>query len=58
MDRTMFEIRVYTTETGMIAIAGARIDSSALPVVLAPDQVEIFIKWLRQAKAELLEQRD
>ena len=51
MEKTMMEISVKTTEEGRIIIEQSRYESDV--ILLAPEQIDILIKWLQDAKNEI-----
>jgi hypothetical protein len=53
MDKNMFALNVYTTEADCIALQQV-LGEEAATVVISPDQIDTVIRWLREAKAELL----
>jgi hypothetical protein len=51
MDKRMEELIVRTTEAGIIEIAQPYVYAEEEPkVIVHPDQVEILIRWLQEAK--------
>ncbi len=54
MEKTMMEISVKTTAEGRIMIEQSRYESDV--ILLAPEQIDILIKWLQDAKNELQQQ--
>ncbi len=59
MKKTMNGISVYTTDDGQITIDTPTGFGELESVVISPEQVEVLIKWLLEAKDEIVgEERD
>ena len=53
MEREMRQIKVFINEKSYICISQySALDEDAL-ILLHPDQLELFIQWLREARDEL-----
>lgn len=57
MKKTMFEVSVYTTDDGNIAIQAPSGCEECETVVISPGQVEALSELLREARAELVSMR-
>lgn len=59
MEKRMEQLEVMTTKEGAIDIVqGDSFHGEENQVVrIAPDQVEILIQWLKEAKAEIMEKK-
>lgn len=55
MERAMDAIEVYCSEAGMVVIKqdSAMVQDTSF-VAIHPDQIETVIRWLQEAKAELI----
>jgi hypothetical protein len=54
MEKHMEEVSVKTTEEGKILIVQDNpVESRGDTISLEPDQVDVIIQWLQEAKAEL-----
>jgi len=53
MEKEMFEIRISTTDKGGILITQPYPADDDSVILIMPDQVDIVVKWLEEAKAEI-----
>jgi len=58
MEKHMLEVKVYTAEDGCICIEQEIPHTDTYPISLNPEQVDIVIKWLQEAKNEILNRQD
>jgi hypothetical protein len=52
-DHEMQQVRVYTSETGNICIQQSDFGSDDAIICIHPDQADLLIKWIKEAKDEL-----
>jgi len=53
MHKQMNEVSVYTTEDGNIVVQSAGGYQEWDTVLITPEQADIVVRWIREAKAEL-----
>ena len=56
MKKTMYDVSV-TSEDEVIYIEQPSIDDQSESIMLHPEQVDLVVKWLREAKNEILKKR-
>ena len=55
MEKRMKELKVSTTDAGAIELSQFDFsDPDPSPIVIDPEQVDLLVKWLTEAKEEIL----
>ena len=54
MERQMLEVTVRTLDSGLIEINQGGDPPEEYSIHIHPDQVDAFLKWLQEAKEELM----
>ena len=53
MDKEMMEVEVYTQEGAVIIEQSLPFYNGSDVIMLSPDQIDVVITWLQEAKEEL-----
>ena len=53
MNKEMYEVKVYISNSNNIVISQPNETDDKSYIVINPDQVDIIVKWLQEAKLEI-----
>ena len=52
-EKEMQQIKVYCTEAGLIAMSQPFPGEDDAIIIISPEQVDTLVKWLKEAKTEI-----